>query len=129
MTLAFVLWVKIVATALLWAGPLLLFPARWLHRLGYPKTQPAVFTRLLGAAFTALLVGYVLGLRMLQDVPSTYPRNTVIVGAVSNGLACAILLIYGLKGAYAEWGRPARFAMWLSAGITGFVTVGLLTTR
>jgi hypothetical protein len=127
MTLAAVLWIKIAATALLWAGPLLLFPLKWLRRLGIPEPRPPLFIRLLGAAFTALLVGYVRGLRTLNG--GTYPADTVVVGAVSNGLACAILLLYGARGAFAAWGRPARWMMWLSAGITGFVTVGLLTAR
>lgn len=127
MTLAAVLWIKIVATALLWAGPLLLFPMAWLRRLGFPDAQPRVFMRLLGAAFTALLVDYVRGLRTLNA--GTYPADTVLVGAVSNGLACAILLLHGVRGAYTGWGRAARWAMWFSAAVTGFVTVGLLTTR
>jgi hypothetical protein len=126
-TLAFVLWVKIIATALLWAGPLLLFPVSWLRRLGFPDVQPSVFLRLLGAAFTALLVGYVWGLTTLWD--GVYPVGTVLVGAVSNGLACAILLLHGARGAFRTWGRPARGAMWLSAALTGLVTAGLLTTR
>lgn len=127
MTLAAVLWIKIAATALLWAGPLLLFPDSWLRALGFPDVRPRIFRHLLGAAFTALLVGYVRGLRTLYA--GEYPADAVVVGAVSNGLACAILLLYGFGGAFAEWGRPARWMMWLSAVLTGFVTVGLLTAR
>lgn len=127
MTLAFVLWAKIVATALLWAGPLLLFPVSWLRRLGFPDPRPRVFVRLLGAAFTALLVGYAWGLATLRA--GVYPAGTVLVGAVSNGLACAILLHHGARGDFEDWGRPARWTMWISAAVTGLVTVGLLTTR
>jgi hypothetical protein len=83
-----------------------------------------VFMKLLGAAFTALLVGYVRGLSALAD--GRHPADTVLVGLVSNALACLIIVGYGLAGAYAGWGRKARIYMWSSAAATGFVSIGLL---
>ncbi len=128
MTLKFVLWLKIIVTAGLWAFPLLLSTPRWFAELGFrPAPQPMVFMKLLGAAFLALGVGYVRGLAMLSA--GRYPADTVLVGKVSNGLACALLVVYGALGAYAEWGPVARGLMWLSAALTGFVTLGLFVAR
>lgn len=124
MNLAVVLWVKIVFTFCLWSLPLLLFPVHWLRRLGFPDLTPfLIFVKLLGAAFFALLVGYALGLGDLyagKDV-----ANTVRVGIVSNGSACLILLLFGSRGAWSGWGGPARLILWLSAGMTGLITLGL----
>jgi hypothetical protein len=127
MTLEAVLWFKILVTAVLWAFPLLFSPVSVFRRLGFPVPEPMVFARLLGAAFLALGVGYVLGLRTLHG--GRYPADTVLVGLVSNGLACGLLVAYGLAGAYAPWGRAARVYMWISALATGLVTLGLLLTR
>lgn len=126
MTLQAVLWVKIVATVL-WAAPLLFFPRSVFRRIGFPEPEPMLFVRLLGAAFLALLVGYARGLGIANG--GGYPANTVLVGLVSNGLACAILVLHGLTGAYAGWGRPARVFMWVSAFLTGFVTLGLFVAK
>lgn len=127
MTLAFVLWVKIIVTAVLWAFPLLLSTPGTFRWLGFPEPRPMVFFKLLGAAFLALGVGYVRGLIMLKG--EHYPADAVLVGKVSNGLACALIVAYGLMGAYAGWGRPARAFMWVSAALTGFVTFGLFVAR
>jgi hypothetical protein len=126
MTLEHVLWVKIVLTAVLWAAPLLLCPVRLFRTLGFPPPEPMVFTRLLGAAFLSLLVGYVQGLQAL--VHGEHPAGTVVVGMVSNGLACVLIIGYGLAGTYARWGRVARVYMWLSALATGLITLGLFVT-
>jgi len=82
-----------------------------------------VFVRLLGAAYAALVVGYVGGLiRLLrgEDI-----RNTVWVGLTSNGLACLILLLFGITGAWEDWGIWARIYMWSSALLTAAITAGL----
>jgi hypothetical protein len=121
-TLELVLWIKIALTVV-WAVPLLLAPAGVFRALGFPPPEPRVFTRLLGAAFLALLVGYLQGVQALAR--SEHPAGTVVVGMVSNGLACALLAGHGLAGAYRQWGRGARWFMWGSALATGFVTVGL----
>lgn len=127
-----VLWLKIVATVVLWALPLLLLPARTFPRLGYPVPEPAVFAKLLGAAFLSLLVGYGKGLWALkhgaaagQDVVA----STVLVGKVSNGLAFLLLVVYGVRGSYRTWGRLARLHVWISILVTGLVTLGLFVAR
>lgn len=130
MSLKFVLWLKIIVTAVLWAFPLLLATPGTFRWLGFPEPRPMVFFKLLGAAFLALGVGYVRGLAMLKE--GRYPADTVLVGKVSNGLACALIVVYGLMGAYTGpgWdGWPARAFMWVSAALTGFVTFGLFVAK
>jgi hypothetical protein len=121
--LSAVLWFKITVTALLWCIPLLLVPLVPPERLGFPPLGSRVFLQLLGAAFLALLVGYVGGLRALRRGESA--ADVVTVGLVSNGLACLLVVGYGVAGEYASWGLLAQVYMWLSAAATGLVTLGL----
>src|SRR5688500_14724838 len=100
------MWVKIAFTLLAWCLPLLTFPPAWFERFGMPAPQPLVLARLLGAAFLALLVDYLFGLRALRHGRSV--RQTVWVGIVSNGSASLILLASGLTGAWEAWGRWAQ---------------------
>jgi hypothetical protein len=111
---------KILLT-IAWAASLLFLSETQFERLGMP--EPTLFTRLLGAAFLALLVGYLLGLRELRLGKT--PFNTMLVGIVSNGLACVILVCYGLQGEWSEWGEVARYSLWASTIFTGLIT-GLL---
>jgi hypothetical protein len=124
MSIRLVLGFKIVVTLLLWVLPLLCAP-ELLVRAGIPAAAGmAVFLRLLGAAFLALLLGYCLAYRDLgrhRDI-----TNTVWVGRLSNGLACLILVSYGATGHWRTWGPPARIIMWGSAAATGVITIGLL---
>ncbi len=122
--LAAVLRVKIVLTLLLWCLPLLAFPASWFAWMGMPEPQPVLFLRLLGAAFFALVVGYVLGLRELNRGNDV--RNVVWVGIVSNGSAFLILLSAGANGAWEEWGILAWLSMWGSVLGTASITLGLV---
>ena len=83
-----------------------------------------LFLRLLGAAFLALVVAYISGLHELgrgDDV-----RNIVWVGITSNGLASLILLLYGIAGAWTQWGLLARSYMWVSAFATASITLALV---
>jgi hypothetical protein len=123
-TLQAVLWLKIGVTAAFWALPLLFAPVRLFRRLGFPAPVPMVFVRLLGAAFAALLVGYVDGVLALRA--GRHPAGTVWMGLLSNAAACVLIVLYGFMGAYAGWGRRARVYMGASALATGLVTAGLL---
>ncbi|MEK6282802.1 MAG: hypothetical protein AABN95_20795 [Acidobacteriota bacterium] len=114
--------VKILLT-ICWSAPLLFFSANQFETWGMPEPKPILFTRLLGAAFVALLVGYALGLRDLHL--GTIPFNTILVGIVSNGLACVLLIYFGLQGIWSEWGEVTRYSLWASAILTGLIT-GLL---
>jgi hypothetical protein len=83
-----------------------------------------VFLRLLGAAFLALVVGYlsgILGLSRGDDI-----RDIIWVGITSNGLASLILFYFGFTGAWKEWRRLARIYMWGSAFATALITIGLV---
>ncbi len=122
--LATVLTLKVVFTLIFWSLPLLTFPGSWFVRIGMPEPKPILFLRLLGAAFLALVVAYVSGLRGLgrgDDV-----RNIVWVGITSNGLASLILLLYGIAGAWKEWGMLARSYMWGSTLTTASITLALV---
>jgi hypothetical protein len=83
-----------------------------------------VFVRLLGAAYAALVVGYVSGLRALRRGDDV--RNTVWVGITSNGSASLILFLSGVSGAWKGWGTLARMYMWSSAILTASITLGLV---
>lgn len=106
-----------------WSASLLFLSGTQFEKLGVPEPKPVLFTRLLGAAFLALLLGYALGLRELYR--GEMPVNTMLVGIVSNGLACVILVYFGFQGMWSEWGSLARYCMWCSAMFTGLIT-GLL---
>jgi hypothetical protein len=123
-SLRIVLWVKVLVTLVLWVLPLLVSRPSWFVRVGMPEPKPMVFLRLLGAAYFALVVGYLSGLRKLsrgEDV-----RDIVWVGITSNGLASLILLLSGIAGAWEEWGILARIYMWTSALATASITLGLV---
>jgi hypothetical protein len=104
---------------------LLCLPKTQLEGLGIkPEINHLVFLRLLASAFFALLVGYGLGLRDLLN--GTFPLNTIIVGAVSNGLASLIVFYFCGTGKLDNWDHFAQRAMWASAWTTGAITVSLI---
>ena len=115
--LARTLAVKIVLTAVLWGMPLLLLPESLMHRLGLPATVPTMFYRLLGTAYTALLVEYLYGLHALRS--GGYPAGTVRVGLVSNIAACLVLYQAWYGGVWDTWPFTARALMMVSLFATG----------
>lgn len=117
-----VLTVKIIFTAFFWSLPLLLAPRHATGLLGIPLSQPVLFLRLLGAAFLALLAGYVLGLLDLHH--GREARNTVWVGIISNGSAFLILVVS--RAEWGGWGPRASVFMWGSAVVTLLITLGLI---
>lgn len=124
--LEIVLIIKIVFTAFCWALPLLFFPGYAADRLGIqlsqPVSQPILFLRLLGAAFLALLSGYILGLCDLHYGKNAL--NTIWVGIISNGVAFIVLLVF--KAEWIGWGTRARFYMYGSSIMTLLITLGLI---
>ena len=125
MRLKQIILAKIILTLVLWCGPLLIGPG-WLYdMLGIPRPGEAVvFYRLLGAAYAALTVGYIAGLLRIRRGGPAAP--TVIMGMVSNGLACIILAYYGFAGAWSAW--PifwGQIYMWGSMVLTAAITIGL----
>ena len=119
-----VLMAKIVVTVFVWVLPLLLLPAEILVLLGFPLPEPAVFLRLLGIAYAALVVGYALGLRQARR--KAYPAEAVYVGIVSNGGAAVVLAIAALSGSWSAWGPLARVYMWFSLFAVTAITLGLI---
>ena len=115
---------KIALTVAVWCVPMLLFPAAWLQSLGFPVPEPQLFLRLLGMAYTALVVGYAFGLR--ATIQGTYPTGVVWVGIVSNGGAFLLLAGAAVLGAWAAWGTIAQAIMWGSLLGTGAITAGLI---
>lgn len=125
-----VLLIKIIVTFGLWALPFLL-PDPILdylteHLLGISALQPKVFIHLLGATFLALVVGYISAFFRINKGKDV--KQIIWVGVVSNGLACAILLLYGFGGAYQSWSTSGQIVMWGSAIATGLITLGLIVT-
>lgn len=119
-----VLFLKIVVTTALWFCPLLLFPILILEKIGFPTSPSAIFLRLLGMAYGALLVSYVFGL--VDTLHGRYPRSTVWAGIVSNGGAFLLLSIGAFQGTWAAWGACARIVMWTSLAATGLISAGLI---
>jgi hypothetical protein len=115
--------VKIIFTTICWFMPLLFFPAPASRWLGIPEPRPILFAHLLGAAFGSLLVGYSLGLR--DSLQGQEIENVIWTGAVSNGLAFALLVIF--RKDWRRWqSRRAQVYMWLSTVMTLLITVGLI---
>jgi hypothetical protein len=124
--LAIVLWIKVLITLTFWSLPLLTFRASWFVRLGMPEPRPMLFLRLLGAAYLALVVGYISSISRLARGDDV--RDIVWVGVTSNGSASLILLLFGIAGAWKEWGTLARIYMWVSVLATASITFGLVAT-
>ena len=122
--LSVVLRLKIVVTAVLWFGPLLLFPIPLLEKMGFPTCPPTLFLRLLGMAYGSLLVSYAFGLA--DTLHGRYPRSAVWTGIVSNGGAFLLLSMGAFQGVWAAWGTQARIVMWASLAATGLISAGLI---
>ena len=119
-----VLIFKIVFTIGAWCIPLLLFPTSRFKSLGFKVPEPILYFRLLGIAYTALVVGYVFGLQ--TSLGGGYPSNIVWVCIVSNGGAFLYLVLNAVSGTWASWENPARVLMWGSLVLTGLITAGLI---
>ncbi|MGH8049870.1 MAG: hypothetical protein ACREPB_04340, partial [Arenimonas sp.] len=107
-----------------WCIPLLFFPAAILQWLGFPVPEPLLFLRLLGMAYSALVVGYCFGLR--DALRNHYPRAVVWVGVISNGGACILLAIAAATSVWTDWGCIAQWIMWGSLAGTGAITLALI---
>ncbi len=123
-TLVVVLRFKIAFTLVAWIIPSLFFPTSVMAWLGFPVPEPVIWLRLLGMAFTALVVCYWFGFREARR--GQHPVPVVWTGIVSNGGASLILLFFGLSGAWAAWGWCAQGYMWGSLAGTSVVTAGLV---
>src|SRR5262245_1474780 len=127
LTLPNILKFKIICTIVVWGLPLLILPASWFPVLGVPVPVPIIWVRLLGAAYLALTATY--GLGWIEIQKGRAATQTVWTGILSNGLACAILIYYGITGAWSTWSILGQFLMWLSVFLTGFITILLYPYR
>jgi hypothetical protein len=113
-----------IGFTVIWAALLLVAPIPF-ELAGIPVSEGmTLFLRLLGAAFSALLLGYCLAYRDVgrgRDI-----SNTLRVGILSNSLAFLLLLYHGASGEWRTWHYMAAGGMWLSVVVTGAVTLGLV---
>ena len=123
MKLEKVLLVKIILTTLLWAGPLLVGPPALFSFLAVPFPEPALFGRLLGAAYVALVIVYWCGYSEVRAGGTGVVA--VRAGVVSNGLATIILFWNGILGNWSSWSGLGQVYMWFSAVATLALTVSL----
>lgn len=121
--LAKVFTLKIVATVTVWCAPLILFPASLLEAMGLPRADITIFLRLLGWAYLALCVGYAFGLR--SALHGRRAIGAIWMGIVSNGGAGALLLYFGLTGAWLSWGSFVQYLAWTSAMAALLIAAGL----
>jgi len=126
--LEWILWIKIIATLLLWALPLLVIPSEQARKWGLPVIDPPIFGRLLGVAYCALLAGYISGLVALRQ--GSWPTGIIWMGIISNGGASVLLFHAWILGQWKELRSLTRgfqiFSMLLVMAITtGLVTFGL----
>ena len=124
--LRYVLLFKITLTFCLWALPLLFVPVWLADGLQLPFVQPEIFGRLLGAAYLALNLGYILG--YVEFSRGQVPTSAILVGILSNGVAALLLVAFGISGAYSAMHAPGQLMMWASAAATTLITLGLLLT-
>ena len=116
-----VILVKMGVTVV-WVAVLFL-PHTWQKCLGFPpEEQNAVFIRLLGMAYAALLGGYAFGFFAIRE--KIYPRGVVWTGIVSNGGACLLLGVF--QSTWCAWPNPGPALMWASLAATGLIAAGLI---
>lgn len=118
---------KIAITAIFWCIPLLVFPASWFAALGVPAPVPLIFARLLGAAYLALLVGYYMGLKGLDNGESA--AAVIHMGIASNAMAALLLAYFAATGSLSSWGMGAQIFVWVSALGALSIAISLLRFR
>lgn len=115
--LSVILGVKVAATVLLWAGPLLILSkSRLTARTQAPEAMVPML-RLYGVALAALCIGYVSAYWPISQ--GVFPWGVVLMGLVSNGGATITLLVTGAA-------RRQKLNTVVLATITTFLTVAAL---
>lgn len=117
------LWVKIVVTILVWAGPLLVLSESTFKALGIPALRTPFFGRLLGVAMAALVVMYIFGL--VQAYRGEVPWGTIAAGVVSNGGAAALIGATSLSGGFYDNGWNRRGELLIE--VSGLLAFGIFT--
>lgn len=122
--LSILLKTKIIITTAMWAIPLLAFPKSIFEWIGIPFPEPALFLRLLGVSYIALCIGYGWGIVLLNRGEN--PLGILLMGMVSNGFAFIMIILFGILDSYSEWSLLGKFYIYLSAGLTGSITLLLI---
>lgn len=115
--LSVILAVKVAATVLLWAGPLLVLPKGLLMARTRADEAMVPMLRLYGVAMAALCIGYLSAYWPISQ--GVFPWGVVLMGLVSNGGATLTLLTTGLA-------RRQKLNTMVLATITAFLTVAAL---
>jgi len=115
---------KIIVTVTVWCIPFLVFPAATVETLGFPAQPHLMFVRMLGWAYLALCVGYAFALQEAKR--GRQLKGAIWAGVVSNGGACALLVLHGASGLWDTWGVMAQLMLWGSAAATACITAGLI---
>ena len=115
--------IKIIVTLFLWALPLLLVTEGLAQTLGLEVSTPLFFTRLLGAAYLALVVAYYSGLKQVLNGDSA--SWVVVMGLVSNGIATIILMVHCIEPAFSSYPLNMKIFLIASASATALITLGL----
>ncbi|MDM8556680.1 hypothetical protein QUF75_18295 [Desulfococcaceae bacterium HSG7] len=118
---------KITITAIFLCIPLLFFPSNLFESLGIPAPHPLIFTRLLGVAYLALIVGYYGGIKALDN--NRNPLFAIDMGLVSNGAASLVFLYFGIMGGWSGWSIGAQVYMWLLLVGAFVITLNLFRAR
>ena len=114
---------KIIITAIFLCIPLLFFPASLFELVGIQSPQPLIFTRLLGIAYFALLIGYWGGIKALDN--NDNPIHVINMGITSNGLGGVVFLYFGMTGSWSAWSLGAQIYMWLLSIGAVIITINL----
>lgn len=122
--LSIILLLKIIATVVIWAIPLLFFPDFVYSSLAFPPQPHYMFARLLGLAYIALCISY--GFSLQASLQGRRLMGPIWLGIFSNGGACLLLLGYGLNGYWASWPVFLVFIAWGSVVATFVITLGLI---
>ena len=118
---------KIALTLLFVCIPLLFFPISAFQYFGIQAPEPLIFVRLLGVAYLALVVGYIGGIKLINNNQS--PIHAIDMGIVSNGAAALTILYFGVTGSWSNWGNGAQIYMWCILAASALMTVNLCRAR
>ncbi len=124
-----ILLIKIVATTILWAIPLLFGTPELFALMGIPFPEPVIFLRLLGMAYFTLIFVYYNGYKLIKIRRNAAASEIAIsAGIVSNGLTFIVLFFEGTSGTWLNWGTLGQIYMWLSTLLTFLFALGLQIT-
>jgi hypothetical protein len=108
---------KIVLTIFLWALPLTVFPPALFKFFGIPIAGTYLFSRLLGIAYFALIIGYSEGIHQIKN--NVKPIRIQLMSILSNGGASIAIGVFGMLGLFGNWGLLGKIYI-MSSGVLLF---------